>query len=53
MVGKNYCTKNGFVYIEKNDNITEADQMHESEVIVIALDYSSSMDGAPWDSAVE
>jgi uncharacterized protein YegL len=27
--------------------------MHESEVIVIALDGSGSMSGSPWNSVVE
>ena len=52
MVGQLYCNNKGYEYIEKNDSIVEGNQVHESEVIVIALDGSGSMSGTPWNNVV-
>jgi len=55
-VGKDYCEKNKYKYIEKNDDIEESKQMNESEIITIALDGSGSMNTFfhnDWNNVVE
>jgi hypothetical protein len=41
-----------YEFIEKNDDIEENRRLHESGVIVIAIDESGSMGGMKWRNAV-
>ena len=51
--GKEYCRANNLKHINKNDDLDEELQMHESGVIVIAMDMSGSMKiNNRWDNAV-
>jgi hypothetical protein len=43
---------NKYTYIEKNDDIEENRRIHDSGIIVIALDESGSMGLTKWRNAV-
>ena len=51
-VGKEYCASKKYKYIVKNDEIDETRQMHESCVVVLAIDESGSMGGRKWRNAI-
>jgi len=54
-VGQHYCDNmkpTKYEFIEKNDDIEENRRLHESGVIVIAIDESGSMGGMKWRNAV-
>ena len=52
-MGKQYCDALKIKYVEKNDEIDEQAQMHDSAVVVICIDMSGSMSGSRWNNAVK
>lgn len=50
-VGEEYCKINSYNFIKKMNEMEENNQIHESGIIVIALDKSTSMGGSKWRNA--
>ena len=50
-IGEEYCKRKNFNFIKKMKDMEENNQIHESGIIVIALDKSGSMGGSKWRNA--
>ena len=50
-IGEEYCRINSYNFIKKMKDMEESKQIHESGIIVIALDKSTSMAGSKWRNA--